>query len=869
MDSIPSPQSFIFSDDYICQWDSCLKNFDDAELLYEHVRHDHVGRKASHNLCLTCRWDKCSVPTFAKRDHITSHLRVHIASKPYHCEICRKGFKRPQDLKKHEKTHQDGTAPTTSTTTSTTTTTNNNIASAPTAAHLQPTYEQPYQPLTPPSYQDRSPSIAASTVSSIQSPYSMPLSPASMVDPTDSWSNPGLASPSYSTNSDLYSSPRTATQDVDLLHHPALGRPNIDVSGTYYGAFPTAPMGYEDMISPTSAKRSRDGFDEILSDTLGSFAMEAKKKRLDPSYNEDMMGRLNALSAILEVNPLTPDRLLTSLPDVSDWNQFNQLNQFCSTLFEDVSGEVFEPQSFDTLFPDYEQKQNPLALDAGYGIDSLSNFNAGGVNPGLNNNASNGLYGSTTSSQSESIYSAVLPDDPFVPSTSAASMSYGSSSMAWDMNSMASGMVPKPGVVSANPAANRVQQQVVNPFASRYLTPVQNRPSHRPSIKTEPKEEVFEPTVVVKVERTYADMSTQTRAKQEKLAAEGGMMMMQRPASKDKKKTSAYEGMDAATLMLNAPDVPDTPLPEEEVEEISADDLDYLDDEDETTTTASEGEREQGESDSIQQTPSSRYEELIQKARAKQAAAAAAAAATSEPIDPLEAMTRQLEQTHLDSASGKALRKPPTTRPVTEGDMERQIRAAKARALCSQDPVRKQHAEVVLNLLKSIDMLMADHQQKLAQWKASQQQAGAAGASIPRGPVTRTASPAISGYPRPGVSVQNQGPIRTVSSYLTRRTPHQPSPLHQDHTADEAANPGYGQLMANMAEDSDPSRYVSVEVAPPAVATESAAVYPGSHLDASEEVFELSEEERRFIEEDNAQIAAAQAAAAAASYAQV
>ncbi|KAF9953567.1 hypothetical protein BGZ72_005320 [Mortierella alpina] len=864
MDSIPSPQSFIFSDDYICQWDSCLKNFDDAELLYEHVRHDHVGRKASHNLCLTCRWDKCSVPTFAKRDHITSHLRVHIASKPYHCEICRKGFKRPQDLKKHEKTHQDGTAPTT-----TTTATAN--ASAPSASHLQPTYDQSYQPLTPPSYLDRSPSIAASTVSSVQSPYSMPLSPASMVDPTDSWSNPGLASPSYSTNSDLYSSPRTAAQDLDLLNNPALGRPNIDVSGAYYGAFPTAPMAYEDMVSPTSAKRSRDGFDEILSDTLGSFAMEAKKKRLDPSYNEDMMGRLNALSAILEVNPLTPDRLLTSLPDVNDWNQFNQFNQFCSTLFEDVSGEVFEPQTFDTLFPDYEQKQNPLVLDAGYGIDSLSNFNAGGANAGLNNNVNNALYGSTTSSQSESIYSAVLPDDPFVPSTSAASMPYGSSGMAWDMNSMASGMVPKPGVVSANPAANRVQQQVVNPFASRYLTPVQNRPSHRPSIKAEPKDEVFEPTVVVKVERTYADMSTQTRAKQEKLAAEDGMMMMQRPASKDKKKTSAYEGMDSATLMMNAPAVPDTPLPEEEIEDISEDDLDYLDQED-AAAAAPHEEQVQGENDSTQQqTSSSRYEGLIQKARARQAAAAAAAAATSEPVDPLEAMTRQLEQTHLDNAGAKTMRKAPTTKPVTEGDMERQIRAAKARSLCSQDPVRKQHAEVVLNLLKSIDMLMADHQQKLAQWRESQQQqqAGAAGAGAPRGPVPRTASPVTSGYPRTGVSVPSQGPIRTVSSYLPRRTPHQPSPLHQDHTADETANPSYGQLMVNMAEDSNPSRYVSsIEVAPTAAVTESAAVYPSSHLDTAEEVFELSEEERRFIEEDNAQIAAAQAAAAAVSYTQ-
>lgn len=40
------------------------------------------------------------------------------------------------------------------------------------------------------------------------------------------------------------------------------------------------------MMTPMSAKRTRDGFDEILSDTLGPFALEAKKKRLDPSYND-------------------------------------------------------------------------------------------------------------------------------------------------------------------------------------------------------------------------------------------------------------------------------------------------------------------------------------------------------------------------------------------------------------------------------------------------------------------------------------------------------------------------------------------------------------------------------------------------------
>ena len=42
-----------------------------------------------------------------KRDHITSHIRVHVPLKPHKCDFCGKAFKRPQDLKKHVKTHAD------------------------------------------------------------------------------------------------------------------------------------------------------------------------------------------------------------------------------------------------------------------------------------------------------------------------------------------------------------------------------------------------------------------------------------------------------------------------------------------------------------------------------------------------------------------------------------------------------------------------------------------------------------------------------------------------------------------------------------------------------------------------------------------
>jgi len=72
----------------------------------EHVCDRHVGRKSTNNLNLTCQWGACRTTT-VKRDHITSHIRVHVPLKPHKCDFCGKAFKRPQDLKKHVKTHAD------------------------------------------------------------------------------------------------------------------------------------------------------------------------------------------------------------------------------------------------------------------------------------------------------------------------------------------------------------------------------------------------------------------------------------------------------------------------------------------------------------------------------------------------------------------------------------------------------------------------------------------------------------------------------------------------------------------------------------------------------------------------------------------
>ncbi|KAF2717481.1 hypothetical protein K431DRAFT_323139 [Polychaeton citri CBS 116435] len=102
----PQPTQSSTIDNLTCQWQGCGERCDTAEALYDHVCERHVGRKSTNNLNLTCQWGACRTTT-VKRDHITSHIRVHVPLKPHKCDFCGKAFKRPQDLKKHVKTHAD------------------------------------------------------------------------------------------------------------------------------------------------------------------------------------------------------------------------------------------------------------------------------------------------------------------------------------------------------------------------------------------------------------------------------------------------------------------------------------------------------------------------------------------------------------------------------------------------------------------------------------------------------------------------------------------------------------------------------------------------------------------------------------------
>ncbi|KAJ3124208.1 hypothetical protein HK098_001323 [Nowakowskiella sp. JEL0407] len=95
---------------FVCKWNNACGNvYPTGDQLKNHISEAHIGRAMNGNLCLECLWPDGHVNskrTFKKRNQIVQHMTTHIDEKPFMCKICPAVFKRPQDLKKHERGHR-------------------------------------------------------------------------------------------------------------------------------------------------------------------------------------------------------------------------------------------------------------------------------------------------------------------------------------------------------------------------------------------------------------------------------------------------------------------------------------------------------------------------------------------------------------------------------------------------------------------------------------------------------------------------------------------------------------------------------------------------------------------------------------------
>ncbi|KAF9502430.1 hypothetical protein BDN71DRAFT_1459780 [Pleurotus eryngii] len=283
-----------------CLWMECTQSFSDPEALYNHLCNDHIGRKSTNNLCLTCKWKDCGT-TCAKRDHITSHLRVHTPLKPHVCEICKKSFKRPQDLKKHEKIHTE-------------------------EHHAQHKHSKAITVVDPIYVQRvRGDSIKNDSRSKLSTMPRVPVARAkSQSSSASDGSHFGIL-PSPSPELAHHHSP---THDA-FLHHQV---PAWEVLRPDAGSV------------PTGSKRSHDY-------AVDDFFTDMKKRRVMPSYDSQMAERLNNLAYAQHVanahrqqfNPRS-----VSL-DIRTPEELAAVNEFLLTLGRDVaSGSRYHSSSSPT-----------------------------------------------------------------------------------------------------------------------------------------------------------------------------------------------------------------------------------------------------------------------------------------------------------------------------------------------------------------------------------------------------------------------------------------------------------------------------------------------------------------------------------------
>ncbi|KAG1169037.1 hypothetical protein G6F70_006910 [Rhizopus microsporus] len=240
------------NENHACKWTDCTSIFDDPEQLYLHLTNDHVGRKSTGNLCLTCHWDKC--------------------------DFCPKSFKRPQDLKKHEKIHSE--------------------------QHISQlrSHHRGSHPLTPPNHTSRDVSPVLSEgnsshpISPPQSIYSDDLQSENWMY-TDITSNMGM--PPYLSN--LPMSTKTPYHDYQ---NPVAMPQNVD-----HNAY-TSP-------------------DHVLQDLFFPMEMEAKAT----TYSIDVANRLDQIQALIDAGTITQSNFNFN---ISNENQLENMNAWLTELSNSI-----------------------------------------------------------------------------------------------------------------------------------------------------------------------------------------------------------------------------------------------------------------------------------------------------------------------------------------------------------------------------------------------------------------------------------------------------------------------------------------------------------------------------------------------------
>ncbi|KAF9229060.1 hypothetical protein BS17DRAFT_722366 [Gyrodon lividus] len=303
--SSPSPNPP--HDSFICRWVDCSAAFNDPELLYNHLCNDHIGRKSTNNLCLTCNWKDCGTAC-AKRDHITSHLRVHTPLKPHVCEICKKSFKRPQDLKKHEKIHTE-------------------------EHHAQHKHSKAIT-VSDPTYVSRVRGDAAPQKGPLNKPLSNKPSSAAPIHSLPPKVPFARARPHTSTATDgsHYAALPTPSPELEHNTHPSRHLPGSSYELFLHNPVPSweaTKSSSQSTLAPIRNKRSYDyGVDDFFSDM--------KKRKVNPSYDTHMADRLNNIVYAHDVNQYDFNPRSVSF-DVRTPEELAAVNEFLITLGRDVT----------------------------------------------------------------------------------------------------------------------------------------------------------------------------------------------------------------------------------------------------------------------------------------------------------------------------------------------------------------------------------------------------------------------------------------------------------------------------------------------------------------------------------------------------